>query len=92
LIQTRTETAEFGNHAFETELLGYPEQLVLGALQFFGKPDIFRRFLENIGQQFTPSRERFIAQVFAIQEMKIEDVIDQRHALLGAFINLKQLK
>ena len=43
------------------------------------------RFFKYVVQQFAPSRERLIAQVFAFQKKNVEDVVNKRHTLLGAF-------
>ena len=40
----------FGDQTFHAKLLRDPEVFVISALQFFGKPDVFRRFLEHGGE------------------------------------------
>jgi hypothetical protein len=40
----------FGDQTFHAKLLRDPEEFVISALQFFGKPDVFRRFLEHGGE------------------------------------------
>jgi hypothetical protein len=82
----------FRDQALKAKLLGHPEQVLVRALQPFRDPDIWRRFSENVGKEFPPGRKRFLTRVFPIYKEKIEHVINKRHALLGAFLILKQLK
>ena len=53
------------------------EQLLFGALQFFGNPDVLRRFFEDASQQFAPGGEWFIAKILALQEEKIERLAEK---------------
>ena len=80
------------DQAFEAKLLRDPKQVLFEALQTFRDPDIWRRFFENVGKEFPPGRKRFLTQVFSIHKQKIEDLINKRDALFGAFVILKQLK
>jgi len=68
----------FGDQSLETKLLRDPEQLIFGAAELIRKPDIFGQFLEHLSEEFAPGAQRLVAQIFPVQEEKIEDVIDQR--------------
>jgi hypothetical protein len=74
----RRPNSVLGNQSLEAELLRDPEQFFLGTAELVREPDVIRRFLEELRQQFAPSAQWFIAQIFAFQEEQIEDVIDQR--------------
>jgi hypothetical protein len=61
----------FGNQAFEAKLLRDPEQFIFAAPELIGEPNVFRRPLEKIAQQFAPGRERLSAQIFPFQKEDI---------------------
>lgn len=75
----------FRDQALQLKLLHRSEKLVFIAAQLFRELDVFRSFLEQLGQQFTALNERPVAQVCTVQEEQIESVVNER--VLWVFAN-----
>jgi hypothetical protein len=69
--------------------LSDPHQPILGAAKLVREPNIFRGILEHLSEKFPLGAQRFLTQIFSLQEQQIEDEINKRCALPGALVVLK---